>query len=76
MAPPTEGPAVCRQCDAAGIGTAVTTFKRKLLRVGNQIGVWMYRACDCRAASYNKGGKILMIITLDRTGILHSTRVR
>jgi len=55
----------------------VTTFKRRLVRIGNQIGVWMYRAFDGRLASYNKGAKVLMITTPGRrTGVLHSTCVR
>jgi len=46
-------------------------------RIGNQIGVWMYRAFDGRLASYNKGAKVLMITTPGRrTGVLHSTCVR
>jgi deazaflavin-dependent oxidoreductase (nitroreductase family) len=55
----------------------VTTFKRRLVRIGNRIGVWMYRAFDGRLASYNKGAKVLMITTPGRrTGVLHSTCVR
>jgi deazaflavin-dependent oxidoreductase (nitroreductase family) len=55
----------------------VTTFKHRLVRIGNQIGVWMYRAFDGRLASYNKGAKVLMITTPGRrTGVLHSTCVR
>src|SRR5215216_4720899 len=55
----------------------VTTVKRRLVRIGNKIGVWMYRAFDGRLASYNKGAKILMITTPGRrTGVLHSTCVR
>ena len=55
----------------------MTTLKHKLVRVGNQIGVWMYRAFDGRLASYNKRAKVLMITTAGRsTGVLHSTCVR
>jgi F420H(2)-dependent quinone reductase len=55
----------------------VTTFKHRLARIGNQIGVWMYRAFDGRLASYNKDAKVLMITTPGRrTGVLHSTCVR
>ena len=55
----------------------MTSFKHKLARIGNQIGVWMYRAFDGRLASYNKNAKVLMITTPGRrTGILHSTCVR
>jgi F420H(2)-dependent quinone reductase len=54
----------------------VTTFKHRLVRVGNRIGVWMYRAFDGRLASYNKRAKVLMITTPGRrTGVLHSTCV-
>jgi deazaflavin-dependent oxidoreductase (nitroreductase family) len=53
------------------------TLKRRLVRIGNQIGVWMYCAFDGRLASYNKGAKVLMITTPGRrTGVLHSTCVR
>jgi F420H(2)-dependent quinone reductase len=55
----------------------VTTFKHRLVRVGNRIGVWMYRAFDGRLASYNKRAKVLMITTPGRrTGVLHSTCMR
>ena len=55
----------------------MTTLKHKFVRVGNQIGVWMYRAFDGRLASYNKRAKVLMITTPGRsTGVLHSTCVR
>ena len=55
----------------------MTTFKHRLVRVGNRIGVWMYRAFDGRLASYNKRAKVLMITTPGRrTGVLHSTCVR
>jgi deazaflavin-dependent oxidoreductase (nitroreductase family) len=46
-------------------------------RLGNQIGVWMYRVSDGRLASSNKNVKVLMITTPGRrTGVLHSTCVR
>jgi deazaflavin-dependent oxidoreductase (nitroreductase family) len=55
----------------------IITFKRRLVRIGNKIGVWMYRAFDGRFASYNKNAKVLMITTPGRrTGVLHSTCVR
>jgi deazaflavin-dependent oxidoreductase (nitroreductase family) len=55
----------------------VTTFKHRLVRVENRIGVWMYRAFDGRLASYNKRAKVLMITTPGRrTGVLHFTCVR
>jgi F420H(2)-dependent quinone reductase len=55
----------------------VTTFQHRLVRVGNRIGVWIYRAFDGRLASHNKRAKVLMITTPGRrTGVLHSTCVR
>jgi deazaflavin-dependent oxidoreductase (nitroreductase family) len=46
-------------------------------RLGNQIGVWIYRVSDGRLASSNKNVKVLMITTPGRrTGVLHSTCVR
>ena len=53
------------------------TLKGVLVRISNQIAVWMYRAFDGRLASYNKGATVLMITTPGRrTGVLHSTCVR
>jgi deazaflavin-dependent oxidoreductase (nitroreductase family) len=55
----------------------MTTAKHRFVRIGNRIGVWMYRAFDGRLASYNKSAKVLMITTPGRrTGALHSTCVR
>jgi deazaflavin-dependent oxidoreductase (nitroreductase family) len=55
----------------------MTTFKHRLVRIGNRIGVWMYRAFDGRLASYDKRAKVLMITSPGRrTGVLHSTCVR
>ena len=55
----------------------MTTFKRKLAHIGNQIRVWMYRAFDGRLASYSKDARVLMITAPGRrTGVLHSTCVR
>jgi F420H(2)-dependent quinone reductase len=55
----------------------VVSFKRRWVRIGNRIGVWMYRAFDGRLASYNKDARVLMITTPGRTtGVLHSTCVR
>jgi deazaflavin-dependent oxidoreductase (nitroreductase family) len=55
----------------------VTTFQRRLVRIGNRIGVWMYRALDGRLSSFSKDAKVLMITTPGRrTGALHSTCVR
>ena len=52
------------------------SFKRRLVRIGNRIGVWMYRASDGRLLS-TKNAKVLMITTPGRrTGVLHSTCVR
>jgi deazaflavin-dependent oxidoreductase (nitroreductase family) len=54
----------------------VTSFKRKLVRIGNRLSVWMYRASDGRLRNTNKA-KVLMITTPGRrTGVLHSTCVR
>ena len=55
----------------------MTTFKRRLQRVGNQIGVWMYRVSDGRLGSGSKDVKVLIITTRGRnSGVLHSTCVR
>jgi deazaflavin-dependent oxidoreductase (nitroreductase family) len=55
----------------------VTTFQHRLARIGNRIGVWMYRAFDGRFASYDKRAKVLMITSPGRrSGVLHSTCVR
>jgi deazaflavin-dependent oxidoreductase (nitroreductase family) len=55
----------------------VTTLQRRLVRIGNRIGVWMYRALDGRLSSFSKNAKVLMITTPGRrTGVLHSTCVR
>ena len=46
-------------------------------RIGNQIGVWMYRVSDGRLASHSKNITVLMITAPGRrTGVLHSTCVR
>jgi len=53
------------------------TLQHRMQRLGNQIGVWMYRVSDGRLASSNKNVKVLMITTPGRrTGVLHSTCVR
>jgi deazaflavin-dependent oxidoreductase (nitroreductase family) len=55
----------------------MSTLKHRLVRIGNRIGVWMYRAFDGRLASYSRNAKVLMITTPGRrTGVLHSTCVR
>ena len=54
----------------------MTSFKRRLVRIGNRIGIWMYRVSDGRLLS-TKNTKVLMITTPGRrTGVLHSTCVR
>ena len=55
----------------------MTTFRHKMQRIGNQIGVWMYRVSDGRLASHSKNITVLMITAPGRrTGVLHSTCVR
>ncbi len=54
----------------------MTSFKHRLVRIGNRIGVWMYRRSDGRLLS-TKNAKVLMITAPGRrTGALHSTCVR
>jgi len=51
--------------------------KRRMTRIGNRIGVWMYRTLDGRMASGSKKVHVLMITTPGRrTGIPRSTCVR
>ena len=53
---------------------SVTSLKRRFVRVGNRIGVWMYRVSDGRLMNTNK---VLMITAPGRrTGVLRSTCVR
>ena len=55
----------------------MNNLKRRLTRVGNRIGVWMYRTLDGRLSSGSKHVHVLMITTSGRrTGILRSTCVR
>jgi deazaflavin-dependent oxidoreductase (nitroreductase family) len=55
----------------------VSTLKQRLTRVGNRIGVWMYRVLDGRLASGSKDVHVLMITTPGRrTGTPRSTCVR
>ena len=55
----------------------MATLKRRLLRAGNRIGVWMYRTLDGRFASGSKDVHVLMITTSGRrTGLPRSTCVR
>jgi len=53
------------------------TLKRRWTRMGNRIGVWMYRTLDGRLASGSKDVHVLMITTPGRrTGLPRSTCVR
>ena len=55
----------------------MTTPRRRFLRVGNHIGVWMYRTLGGRLSSGSKHVHVLMITTPGRrTGIPRSTCVR
>jgi deazaflavin-dependent oxidoreductase (nitroreductase family) len=50
---------------------------RRMLRVGNRIGVWMYRTLDGRLASGSKDVHVLLLTTTGRrTGVPRSTCVR
>jgi deazaflavin-dependent oxidoreductase (nitroreductase family) len=53
------------------------SLKHRLTRIGNQIGVWMYRTLDGRLSSGRKDVHVLMITTPGRrTGIPRSTCMR
>ena len=53
------------------------SFRHRYLRMGNRIGVWMYRTLDGRLSSGSKHVHVLMITTPGRrTGIPRSTCVR
>jgi deazaflavin-dependent oxidoreductase (nitroreductase family) len=53
------------------------SLKRGLTRVGNRIGVWMYRTLDGRLSSGKKDVHVLLITTPGRrTGIPRSACVR
>lgn len=55
----------------------VGKMRRSMTKVGNHIGVWMYRKLDGRLASGSKDVHVLMITTPGRrTGIPRSTCVR
>lgn len=55
----------------------MTTMKHRLTRVGNRIGVGMYRVLDGRLSSGSKKNRVLMITTAGRrTGVPRSTCVR
>lgn len=50
---------------------------RRMLRMGNRVGVWMYRTLDGRLASGSKDVHVLMLTTPGRrTGVPRSTCVR
>ena len=54
-----------------------TSLNRRALRIGNRIGVWLYRVSDGRLSSGSKDVRVLMITTPGRrTGIPRSTCVR
>src|SRR4051812_1894095 len=53
------------------------TTRRRWTRIGNRIGVWMFRTLDGRLASGSKDVHVLMITTPGRrTGAPRSTCVR
>ena len=55
----------------------MVTLKHRLTRVGNRIGVWMYRTLNGRLSSGSKNVHVLMITTPGRrTGTPRSTCVR
>jgi deazaflavin-dependent oxidoreductase (nitroreductase family) len=55
----------------------VSTLRRRWLRIGNRIGVWMYRTLDGRLSSGSRSVHVLMITTPGRrTGTPRSTCVR
>ena len=55
----------------------MSSGKRRMARMGNRLGVWMYRTLDGRLASGSKNVHVLMITTPGRrTSIPRSTCVR
>ena len=55
----------------------MTTLQRRFTRVGNHIGVWMYRTLKGRLSSGSKRVTVLMVTSPGRrTGIPRSTCVR
>jgi deazaflavin-dependent oxidoreductase (nitroreductase family) len=55
----------------------MSTKKRRFARIGNRIGVWMYRVLNGRLASGRKDVHVLMVTTPGRrTGVPRSTCVR
>jgi deazaflavin-dependent oxidoreductase (nitroreductase family) len=66
-----------RRWARGGQGASVTSMQRRLMRMGNRIGVWMYRSFDGRLASGSRDAHVLLITTPGRrTGIRRSTCVR
>ena len=62
---------------AARKDAAMTDLKRRIARLGNRIGVWMYRTLDGQWSSGSKDVHVLMITTPGRrTGTPRSTCVR
>ena len=55
----------------------MSTLGHRFMRIGNRIGVWMYRTLDGRLSSGSKKVTVLMITSPGRrTGIPRSTCVR
>ena len=55
----------------------MATAKRRMTRMGNRIGVWMYRVLDGRLSSVSKDVHVLVITAPGRrTGVPRSTCVR
>ena len=55
----------------------MSTLRRRWLRTGNRIGVWMYRTLDGRLSSGSRSVHVLLITTPGRrTGTPRSTCVR
>ncbi len=62
---------------ARGWGIQVGTLKRRFLRIGNRLGVWLYRVSNGRLVGGAKDVTVMMITTPGRrTGIPRSTCVR
>ncbi len=55
----------------------MSNLKHQLTRMGNRVGVWMYRTLDARLSSGSKRVHVLMITTPGRrTGLPRATCVR
>lgn len=55
----------------------MSTLRRRFTRVGNRMGVWMYRTLDGRLSSGSRNVHVLLLTTPGRrTGIPRSTCVR